>query len=351
MKQLILFLSIIQVTVCINLSAKTHTGGTLGNKVFDPSGNPYIIDSTIIVPEKTIWVIKAGTIIQFDPNKYSSIDIYGQFYVEGTADNPVVFTSINDTAFNKLAKQPPYYDWNGITIHENSGTISLQHFLFRHSLYGIRCENLSKNVAIKNGIFNDNGSNIEIGDSIPIMLDGDLFSYKPEAIKTPPNLDSIGIEKPPVESDEHKIATEIELFPEDWPPQEPITPVPTKFDTNIVRDDTKQRQKKIFSFSSIGLGAVTGIVTTVTGIIAINKYNDLCDADKYSGGPGWRDDTIKKYKGNLAATIINGIICGAVVPVSILYFRKNKKLDTAGNNQVNINANGDEIGIGFGWNF
>jgi hypothetical protein len=83
--------------------------------------------------------------VQIFFSEFSGIIVNGNLTVAGTQDKPVIFTSINDSLNPERKDQPPKeFDWNGILVSKESGTISLKNFRLRFSTYGIKSQNPSR---------------------------------------------------------------------------------------------------------------------------------------------------------------------------------------------------------------
>lgn len=163
--------------VCIPVivNAKTHLSGNIGGMVFDKSGNPYIIDSDISIEQGKDVVLSAGVIFLF--NSFTGLSIAGNLYVEGTEDDQVVFTSVQDAAYNPDAeKLPQAFDWNGIKIERNAGDVKMRNFRVTFSVYGIKSG--KEDIVLMNGVFKDNGQfNFTVNDEIQMVEEKIYYTY------------------------------------------------------------------------------------------------------------------------------------------------------------------------------
>jgi hypothetical protein len=88
----------------------TPTSGTITENTTLEAENEYIINGATIVAEGTVLTIEPGTIIKAEagPNVYIAIEQGAQIIANGTASNPILFTS------NSAA--PAAGDWGGIIL-------------------------------------------------------------------------------------------------------------------------------------------------------------------------------------------------------------------------------------------
>lgn len=167
---IILILGIFQIAV-----AEIHLQGELGSESIDSSGNPYIIEKSIEVPQGKKVVIKEGCVLLF--KKYSGLKVNGDLIINGTDKNRVVFTSFNDSAYNnKSDKKANALDWNGVNISSDNSKVDIQYLNLLYSVYGIKSQNL--NISIKKSVFMNNGqSNITLLDQLQNVQDSVPYSF------------------------------------------------------------------------------------------------------------------------------------------------------------------------------
>jgi hypothetical protein len=157
--------------------ATTHIEGDISEMTFKKSDNPYIVDDEIFVPANKILNIDKGCIFLF--KMYTGLNIFGQLYVFGTSDEPVVFTSIYDKQYTlKAERGPDSFDWNGIFFSKESKVNYMNEFMVSYSVYGIKSENPV--FIIKSGVFKQNGQyNLTINDRFILIEDGIPFYFYP----------------------------------------------------------------------------------------------------------------------------------------------------------------------------
>jgi hypothetical protein len=158
-----------------SIFAETRIKDDLTGMNLDESGNPFIVEQDIIVPNGQKVVIKEGCIFLFNP--FTGLQVLGELNVQGAQNKPVVFTSIYDNNYNQESPQLPNpFDWNGILVARESGTVNLTNFELQYSVYGIKSQN--PGIKIKNGVFKQNGQfHFTIMDKIQFVQDNIPFTF------------------------------------------------------------------------------------------------------------------------------------------------------------------------------
>jgi hypothetical protein len=165
--------------------------------------------------------------------------------VESSTDKPVIFTSINDGDFNpKSAQLPNPFDWNGIIVTRESGSVHMQNFQLRYSVYGIKSQNTM--MTIQNGVFRQNGQfHFTMNDKIQYVQDNIPYSYNIGPSNEKPVSGAGKTEK---------------------------KPSPTSASSNT---------RNIIRFSSLGVGVIGLVAGTVFALKASSSY-DATQAPKYT---------------------------------------------------------------------
>ena len=135
-------------------------GSNSSNQTWSGDGIPYIVTVFgVTVPAGKTLTVKPGAVIKFVQNN-ASFGVKGTLDVQGTASNPVYFTSFNDstiggdTGFSSFG-----FSWPGITI--NSGaTANFTHAILRNGGYfSAAISNNGGNLVVSNSTVADNFGN------------------------------------------------------------------------------------------------------------------------------------------------------------------------------------------------
>jgi hypothetical protein len=155
--------------------AETMLAGKIGGMSFSPEGNPYIVTENVTVQQGASATVNAGCVFLFQP--FTGMIIEGNFIVNGTLDNPVVFTSVNDSAYSAATELLPNpFDWNGVLVRRSASKVSLSNFILAYSVYGIKSD--KEEFSIENGTFKANGQfHVTVNDAIKPVVDGLPFTY------------------------------------------------------------------------------------------------------------------------------------------------------------------------------
>jgi hypothetical protein len=114
---------------------------------------PYRVVADIYVPSGKRVNIEAGTVFLF--RNFTGLQVEGVLAVNGTKENPVVFTSENDTDYNHSAAGAAAYDWNGITILESGIGAVINFGAVLYSVFGVNA--MTKYVKLNDCLFLHNG--------------------------------------------------------------------------------------------------------------------------------------------------------------------------------------------------
>ncbi len=105
--------------------AATVCGAISQSQTWDPSGNPYVVTCNTTVASGVTLTIVAGAIVKFQ-GASAGLVVNGTLQVQGTAQAPVVLTSVNDNSVGGSTGTgtPAPADWSGVQVN-GGGTLSL----------------------------------------------------------------------------------------------------------------------------------------------------------------------------------------------------------------------------------
>ncbi|MCD4818023.1 MAG: right-handed parallel beta-helix repeat-containing protein, partial [Candidatus Cloacimonetes bacterium] len=122
-----------------------EVGGHLTeNTTWSPENNPYLVVDDVYVDSNVILTILPGTVVKLNASPLTSygdmdsfvyyngeniakmIQVDGQLIANGTEDNPIVFTRIQDSL---------YYHWGIIYLREDAGLCSFKYCTLEYSAY------------------------------------------------------------------------------------------------------------------------------------------------------------------------------------------------------------------------
>ena len=248
-------------------AAQTTISGNVGDMVLDSTRNPFVVEKDITVPKNKTLTVNEGCLLIFKP--FAGLEIKGNCSVNGTKEHPVIFTSINDSIFNKTGAQPASaFDWNGITVAKGSGNVVFNSVEVRFSVYGIKSQN--PKIIISNGIFRQNGQfHFTINNKIQAVQDELPFSYN---------------------------AT---------PQGQTAAPTTAK--------PERSRNFKILRYSLLGVGAASSIAGIIMSINASSVYSDWKHIEQETNPlppPGEYERRHDKYSSAFTGALIFDVLGG-----------------------------------------
>jgi len=321
----LLKLSVLMFLFLTSSWAETHLGGKITeNLIFYSSGNPYIIERDIVIPQNIRVTIKAGTIFLFQAS--TGMKLYGEILVEGNIENPVVFTSYNDTIYNPTSSQPPSsVDWDGILISGDAQKVTMRCFRLMYSINGIKSD--KKEMKINEAFFAENGKyNIIIKNEVQYEAK-DKFSYNYTYPLTP---------KQPAQSTKQdttllsqSVDTSVLQKSKQDNNGKPIDK-PDELASDLRKKDInkKIRIKKI---SSIGIFS-TSVASGIGGLFFLANYSNKLDEFEKTG----LDKTRRNANRSAAFAWIFGALSVIGMPSSSIMYYKQYKL--SGNSKINFNT-------------
>lgn len=172
-RQLLLLL-----VAAVTVSGQTNLSGSIGGMILTREGNPFVVSEDIVIPAGKKVTMREGCVILFQP--FTGVVVDGSLVVEGTAERPVVFTSVNDTVYGTgRDKKPEPFDWNGIHLKQRARNVRFSHFVLTYSVYGIKSQ--IDDVVLSRGVFANNGQyHFTVNDVIEPVVEYLPYSYNNE---------------------------------------------------------------------------------------------------------------------------------------------------------------------------
>jgi hypothetical protein len=160
--------------------AQTTLSGNIGGITLEKSGNPFMVTDNVTIPAGKKVIIQEGCVFLFKP--FTGIIVEGTLVVEGTLQDPVVFTTENDSKYNPDAKQfPNPFDWNGILIRAQAESVRLSNFVLEYSVYGVKSQ--KEEFLINNGTFSRNGQfHLTVGDKIKNVVEDVPYNFGDQSV-------------------------------------------------------------------------------------------------------------------------------------------------------------------------
>ncbi len=306
----------------LSVLAKTHLSENIGGQTLTPAGNPYVVESDLTIPANTQVVIKSGTVILFQ--SFTGINVYGSLLVEGTKDNPIVFTSINDANYNESAEQlPNSFDWNGIYVNEKAGDIKFRNFKLMYSVFGIKSQ--KDDITIQNGFFKQNGQfHFTIRDNIHYVQDNISYSYNTNLSQEQADTDKTTDTK----SSKNSRTTKKD-----------------QAKGNKKEEKSKSgRGKKVAAITLMSVGIASGVSTIITGIVTGQNKKT---AEEQNSNEDDYNHYLDKFHNTRTVTIITGVTCGISLPISLFLFIKRDKSKTEKKITLDFKTGNNLLGVGF----
>jgi len=146
-------------------------GGTLTADTVLDSTNPkgYRVTSDLVVPAGVELLVEEGTVVKF--NAGYGLTVYGSLVSSGTAQSPVVFTSVKDdtvggdTNGDGVATTPAAGNWGGISVAEfqRAGSLTLDYTTVAFSGGVFTGYSTADKVVVRNSVVkNSSGAGISV---------------------------------------------------------------------------------------------------------------------------------------------------------------------------------------------
>ena len=242
--------------------SQTAVSDDIHEYLFNAAGSPYFVEKDIVVPSGTECTIEAGCVFLFRP--FTGLTVEGTLVVNGTQEQPVVFTSVNDTAINRNSGQPANaFDWNGVVVAAESNGSSLSNLHIGYSVYGIKSQ--TPNLIVDRCVFSQNGQfHFTVKDKIHDVREGIPFSYPAVT-----NQEAPSVEQPVAAS------TQAEEHPA----------APPKLSPPVKQKPSIGRKKLVIRYGSLGIGIVGIVGGAVCSALASNDREDIESMDPHTVNP------------------------------------------------------------------
>jgi hypothetical protein len=166
-------------------------------------GIRYLIEDTLEIPTGTHINLPPGTVFLFADEK--PLNIRGSLTANGTDSAPVVFSSVNDSVYNKNAEgQATLFSWAGIWVGGGSESVILRNTIIRFADRPFVSQSAS--IRLENVKFtNTNLDTIFINDQVFSPIRNHVF-YFPPPQPPPPKKTDTGQSMPP--PDDHQVTND-----------------------------------------------------------------------------------------------------------------------------------------------
>jgi len=139
--------------------------------------SPYLVQNHVVV--RAPLTIEPGTVVKFSSGNPADLTLQNDFYVKGTREEPVVFTSIRDDSYmgdnddDHGYYKPRVGDWIGLNFNPYQDyALKIEHAKIMYSAFGISIyssNNHYKNRTVKNCEMKNNGYGILVNNAEPVI--------------------------------------------------------------------------------------------------------------------------------------------------------------------------------------
>ncbi len=263
-------------------AGQTELSGSIGGITFSKDGSPYVVKDNLTVAANRKAVVEEGCVFLFKP--FTGIVVDGSMRVEGTLDNPVVFTSIHDSAYGGSGEQLPNpFDWNGILITPKATDVKLSNFVLAYSVYGVKSQKDS--FVINNGTFRQNGQfHVTVSDKIKPVVDGMPYTYNAATVVPPKT-------EPPVTV------------------QPAVAPARTG------------KAGKVLPIMLIGAGAIAGGLTA----FPLSSWAETSEAYENERSVAVQAELKDEAQTDMTTTLVLGGVSLIAIPIGIVWYVRRKR--------------------------
>lgn len=286
--------------------SETLLNGDISAQHFTKDRSPFIVSETIFIPKGKSVTIDAGCLFLF--GNFTGLTVDGELIVNGTPDNPVVFTSISDNQYSEeVQSQAMPGDWNGITISDKAIMVRMSHFLLAYSVYGVK-SNIDE-VYVSNGDFLANDQyGFTRKDAVEVPS-GNIRNYT--SANNPQNQTSTSGDT--IQAGAIQNATADSLTFKGKQPKQ--------------KNSQQDNNVRLFLKSRYGIPVLLTAAGVISGVVAGVFANNFSATNKtYSEerDAAVRADLEKKAKQEIAGITASGIVCIGTIPSAVIIFLKRK---------------------------
>jgi hypothetical protein len=142
--------------------------------VVKSQSKPYIVITNIEVPFDKTVTIEPSVVMLF--GNFSGLHVRGKLIASGTADKPIVFTSVFNKMYNPNSiRDANPFDWDGIYFTSDAFGSTLSNCQISYSVYCITSD--TKFLRLNPVDFKDNGKSVISVENQDIAFSDTLFSY------------------------------------------------------------------------------------------------------------------------------------------------------------------------------
>ena len=149
--------------------------------IIEKKESPYLVTGILEVGEGQKVVIEKGVVFLF--RNFAGLNIKGAILAGGTKEEPVIFTSENDTLYNPASTlEPAPFDWDGITVYRSDSMSVFRNCVVSYSLFGIKSD--TKRIELKRCSFIQNGNaDFAAGSHVIFIFGCHLPGFKQRSIR------------------------------------------------------------------------------------------------------------------------------------------------------------------------
>jgi hypothetical protein len=242
------------------------------------AAKPYMVTGYLEIPAGQQTVIEKGVVMLF--RNFTGITVLGTIQVKGSADEPVIFTSENDSAYNPDASiEPAPFDWDGVTVKSGELDNGFEYCTVQYSLFGIKSE--TNRISFTSCVFRENGkSDVIVGEQKLSVISP--FTFKDTSMPAAP-AEKTAVAAPqrqepqPEETvDPADLSFDLEEIPQGAGKTvpAPVTPEPKK------KGSAAKVVFRLLSIAAVGAGGALGVKEHLGFIEADEEFRNIDDFDE-----------------------------------------------------------------------